>query len=305
MSWMLIIHKYTSHSVRAIVLGLLRNGLLSLSIFMFGIQLAVAEPCLGDQSVRSRYSVYLIPRLPATTLYHDWAPLLERMGNGSGLCFDLHIPADFSDFEQAIRAGKPDFVLLNPYYQVMVARKPGYVPLVRDQQSGLAGVLVVRKDSPVQDIQQLEGAMVAFPAPNAYAASLLMRALFAQRNIHITANYVGSHNNVYRAVALGLVQAGGGANTTLNQEPVELKSQLRVLFTTPNYMPHPFSAHPRISQQVREKVITGFLNISANPAGRDLLKAIQIAQPTRADYTRDYKELERLKLEQFVVSGGD
>ena len=278
---------------------------LLLFISILCMRLAAAAPCIGDQSARSSYSVYLIPRLPATTLYHDWAPLLERIGKESGLCFELRIAADFSEFEQAIRAGKPDFVLLNPYHQVMVAHKPGYVPLVRDHQAKLAGVLVVRKDSPVQDIRQLEGATVAFPAPNAYAASLLIRALLAQNNIQFTANYVGSHNNVYRAVALGAAQAGGGANTTLDHEPAELKSQLRVLFATPDYMPHPFSAHPRIPLTVREKVIAGFLNIAADPAGRDLLKAIQISQPIRADYARDYKELEQLKLENFVVQGGD
>lgn len=283
----------------------LRSYLLFLCISVFGTQLAAAAPCLGEQSAQNSYSVYLVPRLPATTLYHDWAPLLERLGRENALCFVLRIPVDFTEFEQAIRAGKPDFVLLNPYHQVMVGRKPGYVPLVRDQLSGLAGVLVVRKDSTVRDIQQLDGATVAFPAPNAYAASLLMRALLAQKNIHITADYVGSHNNVYRAVALGAVSAGGGANTTLNHEPAELQSQLRVLFTTPIFMPHPFSAHPRVPQSVREKVIAGFLHIAADPAGRDMLKAIQIAKPTRADYVRDYKELEQLNLEHFVVPGGD
>ena len=286
-------------------MGLSRSCFLFLCFSMICARLVAAAPCLGEQSAKNNYSVYLIPRLPATTLYHDWAPFLKRLGKENGLCFDLRIPADFTEFEQAIRAGKPDFVLLNPYHQVMVARKPGYVPLVRDQQSGLAGVLVVSKDSPVQNIHQLEGATVAFPAPNAYAASLLMRALFAQENIHITANYVGSHSNVYRAVALGAAQAGGGANTTLSHEPAELQAQLRVLFTTHNFTPHPFSAHPRIPQPVREKVVAGFLNIAADPAGRDLLKAIQIAQPTRADYARDYKELEQLNLEHFVVPGGD
>ena len=285
-------------------MGSLRGCLLVLCISTFCIRLSSAVPCLGEQSIRSN-SVYLIPRLPATTLYHDWAPFLQRLGKENGLCFDLHIPTDFTEFEQAIRAGKPDFVLLNPFHQVMVARKPGYVPLVRDQQSRLAGVLVVRKDSPVHDIHQLEGATVAFPAPNAYVASLLMRALFAQENIHITTKYVASHSNVYRSVALGASQAGGGANSTLNQEPQELQTQLRVLYTTPNYMPHPFSAHPRIPLRLREKVITGFLKIATDSAGRDMLKAIQIAQPTRADYTRDYKELERLNLENFAIPGED
>ncbi len=285
---------------------LLRSCFLLLLIFvMFGVQPAKATRCLGEQTANTSYSVYLVPRISAIKLYQDWAPFLERLGKDNGLCFTVYIPADFTEFELAIHAGSPDFVFLNPYHQLTVVRKPGYIPLVRDQQSELSGVLVVRKDSPLKDIQQLEGTSIAFPSPNAYAASLLIRALLAQKNIHITADYVGSHSNVYRAVALGAKQVGGGANTTLDHEPKELQSQLRILFTTPNFMPHPFSAHPRIPQRVREKVITGFLKIATDPTGRGLLKAIQIAQPIRADYIRDYKSLEQLKLERFSVRGSD
>ncbi len=272
---------------------------------MSGIQVAEAAPCLGEHSSRNRYTVYLVPKISATKLYQDWAPFLERLGKENGLCFFLHIPADFTEFEQAIRTGKPDFVLLNPYHQVMVAHKPGYLPLIRDQQSELSGILVVHKDSRIKTIEQLEGVTVAFPSPNAYAASLLMQALFAERKIHIVADFVGSHSNVYRSVALGAIAAGGGANTTLNHEPKELQAQLRVLFATPNFMPHPFSAHPRVPHSVRKKVVAGFLGISSDPTGRGLLKAIQIAQPIRADYARDYKSLEQLKLERFVVRGGN
>ena len=87
---------------------------LLLFISMLCMRLVAAAPCIGEQSARSSYSVYLIPRLPSTTLYQDWAPFIERLGKVSGLCFSLHIPSDFTEFEQAIRAGKPDFVLLNP-----------------------------------------------------------------------------------------------------------------------------------------------------------------------------------------------
>ena len=272
---------------------------------LFAVKPVEAASCLGDKSSQSSYSVYLVPRISATKLYQEWAPFLERLGMENGLCFVLRIPADFTEFEEAIQTGKPDFVLLNPYHQLTVVRKPGYVPLVRDENSELSGLLVVRKDSPLKNIQQLNGTAVAFPSPNAYAATLLIKALLAQKNVHVTANYVGSHSNVYRAVALGAQQAGGGANTTLDHEPKELQSQLRILFVTPEFMPHPFSAHPRIPQKVREKVITGFLSIANDPAGRAMLKSIQLAEPIRADYARDYKKLEKLKLERFSVRGSD
>jgi len=266
---------------------------------------AAAQPCLGDPASSSRFSVYLIPRMAPTKLYRDWSPFLERLGKETGLCFEVHIPQDFSSFEYALHTGKADFAFLNPYQLVMVARSPGYVPLVRNREADGAGLLVVRKDSPIRDIHQLDGKHIAFPAPNAYFASLLLRATLARERIRITADYVGSHSNVYRAVALGTVEAGGGANTSLMSEPAELQAQLRVLFTTPSYMSHPFAAHSRIPPQVREKFIAGFLKLADDAAGRDMLKAILIAQPVRADYSRDYRPVEKLRLERFVVTGGD
>jgi ABC-type nitrate/sulfonate/bicarbonate transport system substrate-binding protein len=60
----------------------------------------------------------------------------------------------------------------------------GFLPLVRDGQSQLEGILVVRKDSPVRRIADLSGATVAFPASNAFAASLLPRALLSRAGLH-------------------------------------------------------------------------------------------------------------------------
>jgi phosphonate transport system substrate-binding protein len=226
-----------------------------------------------------------------------------RLGEENGLCFNLIIPKKFSEFENAILRGKPDFVLLNPYHQVMVSKTPGYIPLVRDEHSKLAGVIVVNKQSPIQTLEQLDGKTLAFPAPNAYVASLLLRAILAKKGIHITPKYVGSHSNVYRAVALEDLPAGGGANTTLSNEPISLQSQLRVLFTSPYYVPHPFSAHPRVSAQVRKKVIEGFLKMYDDQPGRQMLKTIQMEEPFAADYIRDYQLLENLNLENFVEVG--
>jgi len=172
--------------------------------------------------------------------------------------------------------------------------------LVRDAQSRLGGILVVPSDSPIRDIHQLEGKTVAFPAPNAYVASLLMRALLAREKIHIGADYVGSHGNVFRAAALGAADAGGGANTTLEHEPTALRSQLRMLYTSSLYMSHPFAAHPRVPRQIREKVIVGFLALDGYAEGRAMLEVIQMDQPVRADYEHDYRGLESLGLVHFV-----
>ena len=42
------------------------------------------------------------------------------------------------------------------------------------------------------------------------------------------------------------------------------------------------------------------LKMAAEPQGQELLKAILMPQPVRADYARDYRPLEKLKLDKYV-----
>ena len=181
----------------------------------------------------------------------------------------------------------------------------GFLPLLRDGQSQLEGILVVRKDSPVRRIADLNGATVAFPAPNAFAASLLPRALLSRAGIRITPSYVRTHSNVYRAVILSSSLAGGGVNNTLQRERPEVRQRLRVLWRTPPFPAHPFSAAATVPLTVRRRVQEAFLDLGRTAQGRQLLAKVQLPQVVKADYARDYAPLAALGLERYVVEGGD
>jgi len=158
----------------------------------------------------------------------------------SKLCFELVVPPSIPAFEQLLETGGVDYAFMNPYHQVMV--KDTYQPLIRDDQRQLKGVLVIHRKSTVNTLDDLKGQTIAFPAPNAFAASLLIRADLRQRGIPIEADYVTSHSNVYRSVAMKLSSAGGGVNNTLNREEPEIARHLKILHTTRGYAAHPFSA---------------------------------------------------------------
>ena len=191
---------------------------------------------------------------------------------------------------------------MNPYHQLMAMRAQGYVPLVRDAQP-LTGILVVRKDDPIASVRELDGKDLAFPAPNAFGASLWMRALLAERErIQINPVYVQTHSNVYRHVMRGKAQAGGGVNHTLAQESEAVRGDLRVLMETPGVASHPLSAHPRVPAKVQQTVADALLRLNDDAAGRALLKQVFSAAPTRADHGRDYRPLEQYRLDRYVVT---
>jgi phosphonate transport system substrate-binding protein len=263
---------------------------------------AVAVPAWAQTDQRrTAYSVAVVPQFPAAELHRDWTPLLERIGHQLGISLTLKLAPSIPRFEAQLLEGQPDFAFLNPYHQVMASRAHGYLPLVRNGKP-LTGILVVRKDSPIHSVRELAGTDIAFPSPNAFGASLWMRALLAERErIAFNALYVQTHGNVYRQVIRGRAAAGGGINNTLAQETPELRDDLRVLLETPEAASHPFSAHPRVAAALRRGITDALLSLTSDPSGMTLLKNVALPNPVAADHARDYRPLEQYKLDKYVV----
>lgn len=263
---------------------------------------AGAAPVAKNQT---NYAVYVTPQLAPEVMHKAWAPLLDAISRESGVRLTLSIPPSIAGFEALLLRGLPDFAFSNPYMMLPARKAHGYIPLVRNGKVKLVGHLLVRKDSPAKTLADLQGATIAFPAPNAYAASLYIRAELARQNVRFTPVYVSTHSNVYRHVLFGQAAAGGGVNISLDREPVDIKGMLRSIYSTPPLVTHPLAAHPRVPPQVREAVTNAILRLAARPENQALFSASQIPEPIRADYLRDYAPLEALGLDRFLVFGED
>jgi phosphonate transport system substrate-binding protein len=252
------------------------------------------------------YTVAVVPQFPPTDIKRDWGPFVDRLSRDTGMKLEMKFYKSIPEFEQEIIEGVPDIVYMNPYHEVMAKKAQGYIPLIRDGENRLVGILVVDKDSGFRTVKDLNNQTIVFPSPNAFAASLYMRALLAKReHVRFTPKYVITHSNVFQHVILGMAAAGGGANTTLNKEPPELRKELRVIYETPAVAPHPIAAHPRVPASVRKTLRDAILKLAEDSGTRPLLKAVGIPKPVIAQYARDYQPLEPLDLGRFAVKGGD
>jgi phosphonate transport system substrate-binding protein len=252
--------------------------------------------------VSQTFTLSVVPQFTPVDIGLRWAPLLHRLEAETGYGFQLRLVDKIPKFESDFQAGTPDLVYLNPYHMVMATKAQGYAPLVRGGDP-LHGILVVDKTGPIKHLSDLNGKSLAFPAPNAFGASLYLRALLIEKEgVHFTPDYVGTHQNVYRHVLMGEAAAGGGVNATLEKEPAALQNRLQTLYTTPGVAAHPLAAHPRVPPAVREKIIAALLKLDRDPAGRKLLADVELDKIVVADYARDYQPLEKLKLERYVVN---
>ncbi len=275
---------------------------LTLQQFLLSV-LILLSPCVVTADNNKTYILAVVPQLPTVEIYERWMPFVIKLSKELGANIQLKAYPSIPQFEADILKGVPDFAFMNPYHEVMAKNSQGYLPLIKDK-ADLVGILVVTKNSGINSIADLSGKEIAFPTPNAFAASLYMRALLANKGkVHFTPLYVKTHSNVYRFVALNKASAGGGVNNTFMRESEELKSQLKIIYTTPGSAPHPLSAHRRVPEAVRKRFIKTVLSLAEDKNNKDMFNNIQIPEPVAADYRRDYLPLEKLGLEKYVVMG--
>ncbi|MDT8404404.1 phosphate/phosphite/phosphonate ABC transporter substrate-binding protein [Sulfuriflexus sp.] len=273
---------------------------LAAPFLLFSLSLLAGPACAEPVH---RYSFAVVPQQNAMLVQQTWAPFLKALSLRTSMQFRLMVARSIPDFETDMLRGAADFAYMNPYHAVLVRQKPGYEPIIRSAEEKLQGILVVRRDSDITDIAQLDGKEVAFPSPNAFGASLLMRALLhSQWNINILPYYVETHANVYRNVLYKRTVAGGGVKRTLQQEHAGMQAQLRVLYETPGFAPHPISVHPRVPTVLAQRVQQAVIDIWQDKHERALLEKIQLSAPVAADYERDYAPLEQLGLEEYYTS---
>uniref|UniRef100_A0A832GNQ9 Phosphate/phosphite/phosphonate ABC transporter substrate-binding protein n=1 Tax=Caldimicrobium thiodismutans TaxID=1653476 RepID=A0A832GNQ9_9BACT len=254
-----------------------------------------------SSTTSQRFIFGVVPQFEPEYIYSAWNPVLKEISKILNIQLELKIYKTIPEFEKAFLAGEFDFAFMNPYHAVMAKKAQGYIPLIRDR-TPLKGIIVIKKDAPFSSITDLDGAVIAFPAPNAFAASLYMRALLTEKfKIRFTPKYVKTHDNVYRHVLLGLAQAGGGVNNTFLRQPPEVRENLRILFETPPFAPHPIVAHPRVPSSLQKNFVKVFLELSKEKRWTDNFHKIQIPDPLPADYERDYLPLEKLNIEKYLV----
>lgn len=255
---------------------------------LLGLTLLFAMPAGATDKV---YIFGVSPQKSASALAEIWVPVLKNLSGRSGINLRFATARDSAEFSARLAKGGYDFAYVNPHQYTLLHANPGYEALAREKGRSLKGLLVVRKDGPVNALADLNGKTLVFSSPTSFAASILPQAELRKQGIQFTPRYVGSHESVYLNVDKGLAPAGGGIARTLDLSADEVRNNLRVLWTTQGYTPHAIASHPRVPEEVRKELLEAMLEMSADSAAKALLdgigfKGFQAAQDADWDNIR-------------------
>ena len=245
------------------------------------------------------YTVGVVPQFDIKTLYKIWSPIFNVLEEKTGHKFEFTGSKDIPSFEKDFSKGRFDFAYMNPFHYTSSKQ---YAPLVKDHGRKLFGILAVKKDSEITSPEQLDGTTLAFPAPNALGASMMIRAELAEKyGINITPKYVKTHSSVYLNVALGLMPAGGGVQKTFNRQSEELKSQLRILMKTDSVEPHPFTVKRSLDPAIASQIQKALLEMGQDEQHKALLAKVPFKEIGTAT-DKDYDAVRKLNLSRYYVA---
>ncbi len=240
----------------------LRSSVLLAAAFCSCLSAAKASASEGD----AKLVFGIVPQQSASRLAQAWVPFLERLSEASGYEIEFATAKDIPTFEACLAKGAYDIAYMNPYHYTVFHDLAGYQAIARVRDKRLKGILVARKDAEADNLDVLSGHAVAFPSPAAFGASVIPRAELRARGVAITPKYVKSHDSVYRAVAAGLMPAGGGVMRTFNNVAESIRDQLKIIYQTEGYTPHAFAVSSRLTEAQSENVFAAMQSVSENDA---------------------------------------
>lgn len=256
-------------------------------------------PLLAKTAYAEELRFGIVPQQSATELAKNWIPVMQEIAARTGISVSFHTAPDISTFEDRLKAGEYDLAYMNPFHYTVFSKTTGYRAFAKEKDRRLIGIIVVPKNSPAKSISDLAGKSVIFPSPAAFAASILPRAEFDRQNVNIKSQYVLSHDSVYKGVAQGLFDAGGGISRTFEALDPQVSDKLRILTTTPSFVPHALAYHPRVSTKTMARITDVMLAFGKDEQSKKLLEPLSIKGFIAAD-DKDWDEIRRLNIKQPI-----
>lgn len=248
--------------------------------FLVGLLLTTtvaAQSTADAQPAPAALSFGIVPQQAPGKLLRRWGPVLSFLEQRTGYRFVFRTAPDIPIFEQRVAAGEYDFSYMNPYHFTEFNKgNEGYQAVAKAANKRIRGILVVHKDSSVRTLDDLQGTTLAFPAPAAFAASILPRTHLKTEGVLFDERYVSSHDSVYKVVARGMFAAGGGVLRTFATTDPAVRGQLRILWTTPGFTPHAIAVHPRVPSAAVEATRQALISMADEEIGRLTLDGLKV-----------------------------
>jgi phosphate/phosphite/phosphonate ABC transporter binding protein len=217
-----------------------------------------------------------------------FTPLAQYLAKETGEQVAIVIPKDFDAFKAAVKGHQIDLGFSNPLIYVQVKKSAGIEPLAlaAEPKAGtkFRGIIVARKDSGIDKVQDLKGKKLAFVEKDSAAGYIFQMLTLNKAGLNVekdftTLPFMKKHDNVVMAVANKTADAGGIREDDLDKmkDKVDL-SQIKIVAYTDYFPNWPLFASTKMDKAVSAKAKAALLKLkTGDPMAAQVLGSAKLA----------------------------
>ena len=260
---------------------------------------------------RNPIRVSLIPSKEAQALLHDAKDFTRWMEKETGLSFEVSIPTSYVAVVEAMGGQKVDIAYLNTTTYFLAQEKYGaevqFISISASGSTNYRGQIIVRADSHIKTIQDLQGKKIAYVDPTSASGYILPAYLLKNKNIQPRqAVFAGRHDAVVTMVYQKQVDAGAtfysvpekgkmmDARRLIETQYPDVWERIKILEFTTSLANDAIVFRAGLDTNLKEKLATAMVKWAASPEGAVTLKAINNASGLKHVTDADYQESRKI-----------
>lgn len=244
-----------------------------LTIALAQLLIAMAQPVVATTKP---LILAVHPYLSEAEIQKRFTPLAEYLGRALEQPVIIRVGRNYDEHIDAIGKDQVDIAFMGPAAYVAMLDKYGSKPLLArfevNNSPDLYGVVVTRKESPIQNLKQLRGKRFAFGDRESTMSHIVPRYMLAEAGIPVGAlseyKFLGSHYNVAIAVLAGDFDAGAVKREVFDE--FETKG-LRALAVTPATSDHLFITRATLPATKVLKLREALLKLNKQPSSKEIM----------------------------------
>jgi len=239
-------------------------------------------------AVSAELTLGVVPQQSPLKLSKKWIKVTDYLYKETGIKIIFKTEKSIPKFEKELYAGKYDLSYMNPYHFIIANKTQQYEAFVRAKKN-IVGILLSKNKKVDFSKENLKGKTFLFPAPNAFAATLLPKFEIMEKfgfDIDEQANvlYVNSHDSVYKGISRDIGFLGGGIIRTYNNFlDKNDKDNIHIVYKTNAYPSHPIAYHPKVNKEIVLKIQQAFINMPSDIKKRLSIKDFKVTTSKEFD----------------------
>jgi len=253
---------------------------------------------------QNKYVLGVYPLHNPQLLEYIYGPIVDYLNRRlSGPEIKLEASLSYEEFDKKLYSRHFHFALSNPYQTINSLRHGYRVFGKMGADEEFRGIILVRKDSGINDVTDLRGKSISFPAPTALETTMLplyfLHTSGLDVNRDIARLFSGSHDSAILNVYLRTSAAGATCPSSwkaFKERYPEIAAELAVKWETPQLINNGLVSRDDVPAELTARVARLLFTMNDNEEGRRLLAALPLKRfepATPETYTPVYAFMER------------